>query len=152
VFRILGKSPTDSEVDAYLEAYFGDRLSDDLRAKVISDLRNQNGLRQAAPFDSLLSFFRQLAGIEDPGSVETHSASNVVEEASTIASLLVRSTEEMDSILQGLDGGYIKPAPGGGKSLMLFSSFWLQILIRALNRLASGRTWRFADWEEHSCA
>lgn len=37
----------------------------------------------------------------------------LMEEATSIVRLLARSTEEIDSLVQGLAGGYIRPAPGG---------------------------------------
>jgi cobalamin biosynthesis Mg chelatase CobN len=49
-------------------------------------------------------------------------------EANSVAKLLIQSTEEMTSVVAGLNGGYIKPAPGGGKfiipSLQCINSFF----------------------------
>lgn len=49
----------------------------------------------------------------------------LLNEAQSIASLLAKSTEELTSVVAGLDGGYIKPAPGGGKNLPCSLSFLL---------------------------
>ena len=38
----------------------------------------------------------------------------VLAEAAEIASLLLRKTEELDAVVTALDGGYVKPKPGGG--------------------------------------
>jgi magnesium chelatase subunit H len=114
----LGAVPKDEELNSYLEAYFGDRLNENQRAVVISNihrsLEKEHGM---AWFDSIASYVRGLLGKDDSTMASKSPEEVLLDEASTVASLLVKSTEEMDSVLEGLDGGFIKPAPGGGKSL-----------------------------------
>lgn len=50
----------------------------------------------------------------DNSEVEKKSElESTLDEAMLITKLLDQSTEEMDSLIVGLDGGYIKPKPGG---------------------------------------
>jgi magnesium chelatase subunit H len=113
--RVLGAVPKDKELDSYLEAYFGDRLSADLRGLVISELHKslKKKDRRKGPFDEFVSFLGDLFGKQDSQPSPNTPSDDIFDEASKVASLLMRSTEEMDSIVEGLDGGYIKPAPGG---------------------------------------
>ena len=116
LFRVLGAIPNDEELNSYLEAYYGDRLNEDQRALIISktheSLEEEHGKTW---FDSVASFVKGLIGNDDSTMVSKSPEDVLLNEASNVASLLVKSTEEMDSVLQGLDGGFIKPAPGGGK-------------------------------------
>ena len=106
----FGSTPTDEELDSYLEAYFGDRLSERHRREAISKWRESSKREQQRKgfFASILAFLRGKP--EEP--VESDE-STLLEEATSIVSLLGRSSEEIDSIVEGLDGGYIHPAPGG---------------------------------------
>jgi len=113
--RILGAEPTRDELDAYLEAYFGDRLSIQDREAIISEAVT-NRKKAAQPegnlFDGFVAFVQKLLQNEDLQHDE--KGRTVAEEAREVASLLLQSTSEMESILNSLDGGYVKPAPGGG--------------------------------------
>jgi magnesium chelatase subunit H len=114
--RILGAEPTDQELNSYLEAYFGDRLSADHREHVIARLRKARSRESDIPwFDSFLSFFKGLFETSELQASNKPDEKDVLDEAHSIAAALSRSTEELSSVLEGLNGGYVKPAPGGGK-------------------------------------
>lgn len=108
----FGKEPTDEELDSYLEAYFGERLSEEQRREIIAKWRESG--KDVHSGRSFLNQILSFLGIDSVKTKEaTPSEDPVVNEASAIVSLLGKSTEEIDSVIQGLDGGYIKPAPGG---------------------------------------
>lgn len=123
--HVLGGAPTDEELDSYLEAYFGDKLSQEQRSQVIAkwhETREDDALAEndsGSIFSDMMSFFKEaffstddlLA--DDVPSQEDKDTAAIVNEATSIVSLLSRSTEEMDNLLTGLDGGYIPPKPGG---------------------------------------
>ena len=113
----FGCAPSDEELDSYLEAYFGDRISSEQRQVAISEARRaqEKGSKKPNLFDRVVETW-QRAFQGEPDSEITESTleeSRLTHEASNIANLLSRSTEEIDSVLHGLDGGYVKPAPGG---------------------------------------
>lgn len=112
--RVLGAKPQNAELHSYLEAYFGDRITEEQRAQAISVAGRPSDIKPPGWWTDLTVLFSTLFGSADL-STETGSTGLVLlDEATTVAKLLIQSTEEMDSILVGLDGGYIKPAPGGG--------------------------------------
>lgn len=113
IVSVYGADPKDEELDSYLEAYFGERLSSDERARVITEARKYvRKLRQAKnPIDAFVKKF--VSSFLGTGDSHELVPGDTLREAKTIASLLMKSTEEMDSLVEGLDGGYIKPAPGG---------------------------------------
>jgi magnesium chelatase subunit H len=112
--------PSNAELSAYLEAYFGDRLSDDQLNSVISKLEQSHEVQLPMWLQTLASFIAFSVGAAD-STYDAHSSDiTEVNEASAVVNLLVRSTEEMDSVLIGLDGGYIQSGAGGGK---FFSGF-----------------------------
>ena len=113
---MLGARPKDEELVAYLDAYFGDRLSEEQRNLVISKTHLLQKRKESdGIFNNALLFIQNILGGSLVESASGPSEDNIVDEASRIASLLLQSTEEMDSVLGGLDGRYIKPKPGGGK-------------------------------------
>jgi magnesium chelatase subunit H len=115
--RVLGAEPTDHELNSYLEAYFGDRLDLDHRERVISNLRKaQANEFELSWFDSFVSFFQDLFVTNESNTSAKSIEQELLDEASSIALGLSRCTEELTSVLEGLNGGYIKPAPGGGKN------------------------------------
>ena len=121
----LGSLPTDEELISYLNAYFGDKLSDTDFANVITSWHEQ----QATQDQPMLNFIAQIKNFAsefmgDFGGVSSSDADILVEgydsdhdallkEAQHIVSLLSRNTEELDSIVNALDGGYVPPKPGG---------------------------------------
>jgi magnesium chelatase subunit H len=108
--------PNEDEIDSYLEAYFGDRMSAQHRAFAISKLHKKSeDFDLWAAISDFGSFLRDLVGVPTSDNTSsTGAVESALTEASEIASLLMRSSEEIESVLQGLDGGYIRPAPGGG--------------------------------------
>lgn len=150
--------PKDEELNSYLEAYFGDRLQEDQRALVISKLHQSREKEPAtAWFDNIASFVSRFLGTEDSTAASKSPEETLIDEATNVASLLVQSTEEMDSVLEGLDGGFIKPAPGGGKCISVDSVCFLLLLLSItsfldcdfLSRFAARRPKRFTDWPKH---
>ena len=118
--RVFGAAPTDDDLDAYLEAYFGDRLSKEHRNIVISNLRKSNEAAKTGTlwYDDLVTFVQSIFGLDNSQQDSTTGEDNLLTEAQSITSLLIQSTEELTSVVAGLNGGYIKPAPGGGKNIL----------------------------------
>ena len=142
--RVFGAAPTDDDLDAYLEAYFGDRLSKAHRNIVISNLRKSNEAAKTGTlwYDDLVTFVQSIFGLDNSQQDSTTGEDNLLTEAQSITSLLIQSTEELTSVVAGLNGGYIKPAPGGGKNtfwcLWFFNFFILKIYCET--RLVARRT------------
>ena len=142
--RVFGAAPTDDDLDAYLEAYFGDRLSKEHRNIVISNLRKSNEAAKTGTlwYDDLVTFVQSIFGLDNSQQDSTTGEDNLLTEAQSITSLLIQSTEELSSVVAGLNGGYIKPAPGGGKNtfwcLWFFNFFILKIYCET--RLVARRT------------
>lgn len=142
--RVFGAAPTDDDLDAYLEAYFGDRLSKEHRNIVISNLRKSNEAAKTGTlwYDDLVTFVQSIFGLDNSQQDSTTGEDNLLTEAQSITSLLIQSTEELTSVVAGLNGGYIKPAPGGGKNtfwcLWFFNFFILKIYCET--RLVARRT------------
>jgi len=120
--HVLGKNPTSYDVDSYLEAYFGDRLSESSRMEVIDKLMKSNETEDdyhvSTFFSDLQAAFNAFQGSrkEDRNpDVDANGSGtqDVRDEASMIVSRLMQTTDEIDNLLEGLDGGYIPPQPGG---------------------------------------
>ena len=111
--HVLGSVPTDSDLDSYLEAYYGDnKFPEDRRHEAITRARKASPDREKSAFVQLVEFFYDLvAPIEHKDDKNEEEA--MLDEATDIVSLLSRSNEEVESLLNGLDGGYILPKPGG---------------------------------------
>jgi magnesium chelatase subunit H len=123
----LGSTPSDEDLKAYLNAYFGEKLPLDAVDQAIAKWHNQRKQQESggAPwfqnFSSWLKRFTSEFGMPAEGDTEpspleseveeTHEA--VMAEAENIIDLLSRNTEELDAVITGLDGGYIPPKPGG---------------------------------------
>lgn len=110
----LGSAPTDEELDGYLEAYFGEALSKEHRHVAITRLRETQ--RQSKTKGSLFENFTSrlidfLRGADQ--NAPRAEEPELLYQAQSIAFLLDKSTEEIDSVLEGLNGGYIRPKPGG---------------------------------------
>jgi magnesium chelatase subunit H len=82
--HIFGEAPDAEELQSYLKAYFGDRLSEDMINSVC------NG-----SFDS------------------AQSSDSEIQIALQIKALLNQTPDELTNLLRGLNGEYIPPAPGG---------------------------------------
>lgn len=142
--RVFGAAPTDDDLDAYLEAYFGDRLSKEHRNIVISNLRKSNEAAKTGTlwYDDLVTFVQSIFGLDNSQQDSTTGEDNLLTEAQSITSLLIQSTEELTSVVAGLNGGYIKPAPGGGKNTLwcLWFFYFFILKIYCETRLVARRT------------
>jgi len=67
--------------------------------------------------NNLQKFVQEIFGGDETEQKEESSGDNVENEAWNIASLLLQSTQEMESVVGALDGRYIRPKPGGGTSM-----------------------------------
>ena len=91
-------------------------MSDEQRSLVISKTHALQPKKDSdGMFHSFRSFIQGIFGGFTVHEAKDSSEHDVIVEAVSIAALLLRSTEEMDSVLGGLDGRYIKPKPGGGE-------------------------------------
>ncbi|KAL7562060.1 hypothetical protein ACA910_011099 [Epithemia clementina (nom. ined.)] len=110
--HVFGGVPSDDALDSYLEAFYGDKFSSEQRQNVISQWKKQPKDTEKNPFAQFFEFFSDLFAPKDQDKVKTEEE-KMQEEAMSIVSLLGRSYEEVDSLLNGLGGGYILPKPGG---------------------------------------
>lgn len=109
----LGSAPSDEELLSYLTAYFGDSLSEKDCQKAI-DLY-KDSMRRHDDLD-IIAMIQDL--FKNIFHSETQQPNNDINEASLneaqeVVKLLSKNTEELDGVLCALDGGYVKPAPGG---------------------------------------
>mmetsp|Transcript_6349 Transcript_6349/g.8456 ORF Transcript_6349/g.8456 Transcript_6349/m.8456 type:complete len:728 (-) Transcript_6349:1145-3328(-) len=127
----LGDTPTDTEMTSYLQAYFGEKLSEEDCAKAISKWKEEQefktkGQSESNVLETIWSSFQEFAmkftqdqsleSIEESNNASEEKISEhdvIFAEATNIVSLLGQTTEELDSIMNLLGGGYIKPKPGG---------------------------------------
>lgn len=149
--RVLGAKPKEKDIDSYLEAYFGERLSHSDREAVVQNALFSNKKKEGAgPWAALASFWSNLIDDKSSELPVEELQHGELEEARSIAALLLKSTEELDGVLSGLDGGYIKPAPGGGECAVVLvrvrlnlnrqtSSSWLDLLRDGPSVLPTGR-------------
>lgn len=115
--HVLGQSPTDVELLSYIEAYFGDDKFEN-PSQMIADWREQTRDHSMDEGDQLLSSFLKFIGSlfdSDEGDIEADKAepSVAIKDAYELLDLLNSTTEEMDNVIRGLNGGYIPAAPGG---------------------------------------
>ena len=115
--HVLGAVPNEEALDSYLEAYYGDKFTEKQRHDAISRWKENSAMAHAgepSAFVKWIDFFYDLIApkesIEKPDKSEQDE---LLDEATNIVSLLGRTHEEIDSLLNGLDGGYILPKPGG---------------------------------------
>ncbi|MEG4508144.1 magnesium chelatase subunit H [Microcoleus sp. F6_B4] len=87
--HVLGEPPNSEEMTSYLEAYFGDRLSQEQVKAIVS--QTSTGKR----------------------IVPEEGFGEVFEEGLLVRDLLLQTTDELTNLLRGLNGEYILPAPGG---------------------------------------
>lgn len=120
----LGSKPTDKELMSYLNAYFKDKLSEDEIGNVIAAFRRDNESTFVAHdewLQNLMAWLQEFPKnfMGEDGSLSKDIQTNDVmvddkmKEASDIVALLSKNTEELDSVINALDGGYVLPAPGG---------------------------------------
>jgi magnesium chelatase subunit H len=86
----LGEAPDREQLTAYLDAYFGDRLSE----------------REIAIITNYSDEIKDVLTLS-PNRRE------LIEEAIAIRDLLQKNTDELTNLLRGLNGEYIAPSPGG---------------------------------------
>jgi magnesium chelatase subunit H len=87
--HVLGEPPNSEEMTSYLEAYFGDRLSQEQVKTIVSQASTG---KMPVPQEGFGGFF---------------------EEGLLVRNLLWQTTDELTNLLRGLNGEYILPAPGG---------------------------------------
>ncbi|MBD1886064.1 magnesium chelatase subunit H [Microcoleus vaginatus] len=87
--HVLGEPPNSEEMTSYLEAYFGDRLSQEQVKTIVSQASTGKMPVPQEGFDG------------------------VFEEGLLVRDLLWQTTDELTNLLRGLNGEYILPAPGG---------------------------------------
>lgn len=92
--HVLGTPPNAGEMLAYLEAYFGERLSGEKVREIVFE-ENEPQRRR---------------GRRDE---EREGFDGVFEEGLVVRDLLLQTGDEMANLLRGLNGEYILPAPGG---------------------------------------
>lgn len=113
----LGEQPTDNELLSYLNAYYDDKLSeDDLRGVIESSHEKKKSEKSInSSFLSWLQSFAEtfMGDNSDVGKVSMSDEEQLREEALKIVELLKKNTEEMDAVMIALNGGYVKPCPGG---------------------------------------
>lgn len=115
--HVLGEPPSDDELKSYLNAYFGEKLKEDDCDKVISQWHEEKSKRddRVNILDRFFTFLIELMS-ESGGNTKPTADTTDLElqkEAAEIVRLLSASTEEMDSVLNSLDGGYVPSKPGG---------------------------------------
>ena len=89
--HVLGEVPDEIALNSYLEAYFGDRLTERERRAIVANTAESQ---------------EYLASI-------TNIHSEAIQEAEKIRDLLQQNFAELTNLLRGLNGEYIPPAPGG---------------------------------------
>ncbi|MEG4086083.1 cobaltochelatase subunit CobN [Microcoleus sp. POL10_C6] len=87
--HVLGEPPNSEEMTSYLEAYFGERLSQEQVKEIVS--QTSTG-KMPVPQEGFGGLF---------------------EEGLLVRDLLLQTTDELTNLLRGLNGEYILPAPGG---------------------------------------
>lgn len=110
----LGRPPDQEQRLAYLKAYVGAGLPPELLEAIsqLTPAAEEKGLQAQA--EALLRLHPAPgAAAEADGADDGAVRSQAVLEALRVCQLLERSTEEIDHLLDGLDGRYIPPAPGG---------------------------------------
>ena len=125
--HVLGSAPSDTDLAAYLNAYFGEKLPPGDVDRAIENRHNQQKQKEAGGGDWFHNFTSWLRGFatefdaaaeedDEPLVSEERNGSHdaaVMAEAENIIDLLSKNTEELDAVITGLNGGYIKPKPGG---------------------------------------
>eukprot|EP00521_Asterionellopsis_glacialis_P007064 CAMPEP_0195282078 /NCGR_PEP_ID=MMETSP0707-20130614/1119_1 /TAXON_ID=33640 /ORGANISM="Asterionellopsis glacialis, Strain CCMP134" /LENGTH=1110 /DNA_ID=CAMNT_0040341029 /DNA_START=15 /DNA_END=3347 /DNA_ORIENTATION=- len=126
--HVFGKRPTDDELMTYLQAYYGDELPIDDCRKAIDLFRNPKDGTEKDTKDFLTNFFTWIEKTFRDGYSETPlkpsvdieqnsgdvpHASSLISDASHIVNLLDQTTEELDSVMNALSGGYVPAKPGG---------------------------------------
>ena len=99
--RAFGEAPDAEGTAAFLEAYF-DGVEDAPSSEALAAVVRGGESEEEGVLDALRGFF-----FEQPEDDST------LGEAQKLKSALHQSTEELSSLVTGLDGGYVAPKPGG---------------------------------------
>ena len=110
--HILGSKPSNDDLRSYLSAFFDDALTEEEYEIVLHSAEIQNGADKEWNFMDFLTDFGKTIGLQIESQEPDHNE-QTVQTAKEIVSLLNRNTEELDGILNLLDGGYLPPCPGG---------------------------------------
>lgn len=102
----LGEPPSPDQTAQYLSAYFGEDLSPAAVETIAGSSSQLAEVRR-----KLEELYLREGG--SPRAAGGEELGSRVEEALAIRDLLHRSTEELDSLVKGLNGDYILPAVGG---------------------------------------
>ncbi|MEG5033501.1 magnesium chelatase subunit H [Microcoleus sp. AT3-D2] len=97
--HVLGEPPNSEEMTSYLEAYFGDRLSQEQVKAIVSQASTGK-----------MPVLQTSTG---KMPVPQEGLDGVFEEGLLVRDLLLQTTDELTNLLRGLNGEYILPAPGG---------------------------------------
>ncbi|MEG4200072.1 magnesium chelatase subunit H [Microcoleus sp. Pol12A5] len=92
--HVLGEPPNSEEMTSYLEAYFGERLSQEQVQKLVfeeNEPQRRRGRREE----------------------EQEGLNGAFEEGLLVRDLLLQTSDELTNLLRGLNGEYILPTPGG---------------------------------------
>ena len=103
--HVLGAAPTRETSAAYLEAYFGERLS----AEAVDAVA---GMGEGDGVDDVRAALERALKLPPPADAAA-AADAALEEAVEIRSLLRRNVEELSGMLTVLNGEYLPPAVGG---------------------------------------
>ena len=123
----LGAHPTDDELASYLNAYFDDRLSEDEIKQVIASWHEEtekstenvsgtpNFLSWLQPFAANFMGKDEMKSADDTAAIDADATDKdlLTHEAKNIVKLLGKNVEEIDAVITALDGGFVKPCPGG---------------------------------------
>jgi magnesium chelatase subunit H len=105
--HVLGEPPNYEEMASYLEAYFGDKLSEEQVKAIV--FQTSTG-KMPVPQDGFDIVYQASTG-KMPVPQDGFDA--VFEEGLLVRDLLLQTTDELTNLLRGLNGEYILPAPGG---------------------------------------
>lgn len=110
--HVLGSKPSNDDLKSYLSAYFDDALTEQDYEEIFDSM--EDGGRHVWHLPNFFINFANSFGLHiGSQEAETTRTNKDIELAKEIVSLISRNTEELDSIMSLLDGGYIAPAPGG---------------------------------------
>mmetsp|Transcript_33214 Transcript_33214/g.67944 ORF Transcript_33214/g.67944 Transcript_33214/m.67944 type:complete len:1449 (+) Transcript_33214:144-4490(+) len=110
----IGRETSDEELSSYLNAYFSNKLSEEEIKNAITAWHQKEKTNHSHSFLSWIQDFAHNFMGDVIDSKLDAADNSLLQEATNIIELLARSSsEEMDSVVNALDGGYVLPAPGG---------------------------------------
>jgi len=118
----LGSKPTAKELNSYLNAYFKDKLSEEEVKSIITTFQKdvESHSSHESWFHNVISWIQEFPksfmGDEKSAPDVTYANGAIHDtkkEATSIVAMLSKNTEELDSVVGALNGGYVLPAPGG---------------------------------------